>query len=136
MTILEFWELDQKKYTKENVKDMFQETYETEFIENYNKWSVIINELNDFVYDFIVENINEKFTKKNQFIITYDFFIQEIFKKTFEYIDKNNIITAIDITTVINDIMLDAAEKSNDLFKKNTYNINSLLESIKTLNIK
>ena len=136
MTILEFWQLDQKKYTKENIKEMFQETYENEFIDNYEKWSNIIKESNDFVNDFIVGNINENFNKKNQFIIEYDFFIHELFNKSFKCIDQNNEITAVDITTIINDIMLDAAEKSNEMYKKNTYNISSLLQSIKTFNVK
>jgi hypothetical protein len=136
MTILEFWQLDQKKYTKENIKEMFQETYENEFIDNYEKWSNIIKESNDFVNYFIVGNINENFNKKNQFIIEYDFFIHELFNKSFKCIDQNNEITAVDITTIINDIMLDAAEKSNEMYKKNTYNISSLLESIKTFNVK
>jgi len=127
--IVDFWDNKQYYKTPELLKEKAREFYTEEFINNYDKWSANVNELNNAIKSHL---IHIQFPMQYWKEMKYDWFCESINKLIQEWITFNNDILLADIPIITEKLIADYIAICVDKYMENKYTINSLLDSIKT----
>lgn len=100
--IIEFWNIDQSKLSKEQIKECIISYYGDAFINNYK----VFKETVDAINESIIIHLNEiKVNKKYHKIFTFDEYCKKIIDVMCNWVDKNGYIIQRDLI-LINEIML------------------------------
>ena len=127
-SIKDFWQ-QKDNYNDINVlKQKMEEYYTDEFINNYDRWSSNLKELNDIIYTFLEkDNFPIKFIKK----IKYDWFCKNIIENIKDWIDIHEDIYPEDINIITENMISDHVAICMEQYEKTYYTVPNLLDSIK-----
>lgn len=126
--IADFWE-NKDYFIKNNIlKQKAREFYTEDFIANYNKWKNNLQDLNNVIKEYLIEN---EFNMKYWTDITYDEFCKLINDNIEEWITVNNDIEINDLTIITQNLIDVHLDKIIKIMNENKYTLSSLFESIK-----